>query len=255
MYKRRRIHRLIAASFAASAGVALAQGLGEAEAPASKENSKEKIAYKVTAMLLSTRNQRDAGDLNVRANLDAHTAWVGYYHRPSEFQQLRAGYEYQWEVPFGRIVPSLQVATHGFLGGSVTAEIGHRNFALIGFGRTNLKPYYNLNFDPNDAITLGIGTRAIPKTQLTLFQVRDDRLGTGQKIVHAIARVKADERTRWTLDVFYKEGTSADGDDWIRATGVAVTYDFEPYFVRVAHDPHVNFTRDRMLRLSFGLRL
>jgi hypothetical protein len=46
-------------------------------------------------------------------------------------------------------------------------------------GRTNLKDYFNLNFDPNDAILIGAGTRAIQHTTLSAFQIRDDRLGTG----------------------------------------------------------------------------
>lgn len=249
------MRRFAATTLLCCCASAQAQGLGETDAPPEKEETGSRIAYKVTPTLLLTRNQRDAADFNVRANKAAHTAWIGYYHRPGEFQQLRAGYEYQWELPIGKLVPSLQIATHGFIGGSVTAEIGERYFGLAGFGRTNLKEYFNLNFDPNDAILLGVGTRAIPKTTLSVFQVRDDRLGTGQRVIHGIARVKPDGRTRWTFDLFYKEGASADGDERVRGTGVSLTYDFEPYFVRVANDPHVNFTRDRMIRLSFGFRL
>ena len=31
-----------------------------------------------------------------------------------------------------------------------------------------------------------------------------------------------------------------------------LTYDFGRYFTRIAHDPHVNFTPERMLRMAFG---
>jgi hypothetical protein len=153
-------------------------------------------------------------------------------------------------------VPSLQVASHGFLGGSVNAEIGsERYFGLLGFGRTNLKPYYNLNFDPNDAITIGAGTRALPNTTLTLFQVRDDRLGTGQRVTHLTARnTRRVAGTRWTVDLFHRQGRETPESEKLRGTGLAVGYDFDEYFARVAIDPHVNFSPNHMLRLAIGLR-
>lgn len=215
------------------------------------------IALKFTPTYYHNSAQNPAWDLNLRASLGAHNAWVGYYRQREDFQQLRLGYDYSWDVPFGKLMPSAQYATHGFLGGSLNAEIGDRYFALLGFGRTNLKPYYNLNFDPNDAITIGLGTRAIARTTLSLFQVRDDRLHTGQRITHLVARYKPDDKTRWTLDIFNKSGRGdADPSSVVlRGTGAALTYDFEPYFVRVAHDPYANFTNNHMLRVAFGLRL
>ena len=212
------------------------------------------IAYKLTPTLYLTNNQPAAYDVNLRANQGPHTAWVGYYQRASEFRQLRMGYEYSIDLPFGKLVPSFQYATRGFLGGSLNTEIGERYFALLGIGRTNKKDYYNLNFDPNDAVTIGVGTRALPKTTLSVFQVRDDRLGTGQRVTHVVARIKPDERTRWTIDVFHKEGRSPDDDEVVRGTGIAVTYDFDRYFVRLANDPYVNFTHTHMVRAAAGLR-
>ena len=32
------------------------------------------------------------------------------------------------------------------------------------------------------------------------------------------------------------------------------TYDFDRYFARVASDPHVNFSREHMIRLALGVR-
>ncbi len=157
-------------------------------------------------------------------------------------------------MPFGRVVPSIQYATRGFLGGSLTAEIGERNFGLLGLGRTNLKEYYNLNFDPNDMILVGAGTRALPKTTLSAYQIRDNRLNTGQRVTHFVARIAPDEKTRWTLDVFHKSGRSLEDGEQLRGTGLALTYDFGSYFARLASDPHVNFTRDHMVRAALGLR-
>lgn len=245
-----------AASLLVCCATALAQGTGSSERETEPGKAdREAIAYKLTTSLYHTTNQPTAFDVNVRASLESHTAWIGFYRRGDEFQQLRIGYENTISIPYGRITPSIQYATRGFLGGSLNAELGDRYFALLGIGRTNLKDYFNLNFDPNDAITIGFGTRALPKTTLSLFQVRDDRLGTGQRVLHLVARVKPDARTRWTVDVFYKEGRgAADDPEKVHGTGISVTYDFEPYFVRVAHDPYVNFTKEHMVRASAGMR-
>jgi hypothetical protein len=230
-----------------------ADKLKEGEPPAAPA---EKIAYKFTPSYYRTTNVTPAYDLNLRGNLGAQTAWIGFYQRSNEFQQLRLGYENTLELPFGRVTPSMQYATRGFLGGSLTGEIGERYFALAGFGRTNLKDYFNLNFDPNDMVLLGFGTRALPDTTLSLFQIRDDRLGTGQRISHFVARVKPDEKNRWTVDVFYKEGR-ADADPasaWVRGTGVALIWDHGRYFARVASDPYVNFSNNHMVRVAAGFR-
>jgi len=216
----------------------------------------EEIEFKFTPTLYHTTNERSAFDLNLRGELDTHRAWVGFYRRAHEFQQLRLGYEYTAQLPFGRLVPSLQVASHGFLGASVNAEIGSEQyFGLLGFGRTNLRPYFNLNFDPNDAITIGAGTRALPNATLTLYQIRDDRLGTGQRVTHLSARnTRRADGTRWTVDLFHRQGRETPESEKVRGIGVAVGYDFDEYFARVAYDPHVNFSANNMLRLAFGVR-
>jgi hypothetical protein len=211
------------------------------------------IGYKFTPSFYRTTNTTPAYDVNLRGNLDAHAAWIGFYQRSDEFQQLRLGYENTLELPFGRVVPSLQYATRGFLGGGVTAEIGGRYFGLAGFGRTNLKDYFNLNFDPNDMILIGAGTRALPDTTLTVFQIRDDRLGTGQRVTHAVARIKSDDKTRWTVDVFYKDGRPDAVSDPVHGTGVSLTWDYGRYFARVARDPYVNFSNNHMTRVALGL--
>ena len=216
----------------------------------------EKIAFKFTPSFYRTTNVTPAYDLNLRGNYGAQTAWIGFYQRSDEFQQLRLGYENTLELPFGKVTPSLQYATRGFLGGSLTGEFGDRYFGLAGFGRTNLKDYFNLNFDPNDMVLLGFGTRALPNTTLSLFQIRDDRLGTGQRVSHLAARFKPDGKNRWTIDVFYKEGR-ADADPAsarVQGTGVTLTWDHGQYFVRVARDPYVNFTNNHMVRAAAGFR-
>src|SRR4051812_12587774 len=86
----------------------------QGQAPA--EN--DKTAYKFTPTVYRTTHEPLAYDLNLRGNLGPHTAWLGYYLRAGEFQQLRVGYDNTMELPFGRVVPSVQYATRGFLGGS-----------------------------------------------------------------------------------------------------------------------------------------
>ena len=248
------IHALVAAGLL---GCALtARAIDDRADTVQGRAPQEQISYKFTPTYYRTTNVTPAYDLNLRGNRGAHTAWVGYYQRSDEFQQLRLGYENTLELPFGRLVPSLQYATRGFLGGSLTAEIGERYFGLVGFGRTNLKDYFNLNFDPNDMVLFGAGTRALPNTTLSLFQIRDDRLGTGQRVTHAVARLKPDDKTRWTVDVFYKEGR-ADSDPtspWVHGTGVTLTWDYGRYFARVASDPYVNFSNNHMTRVALGWR-
>ena len=218
------------------------------------------IAWKLTATGLRESAQRAAVDLNLRGNDASQTFWLGHYQRGSEFQQTRLGYERQIEIPIGRIIGSAQLATHGFAGGSVTAELGTGPaFALAGWGRTNLKPYYNLNFDPNDSVLLGAGWRASKDTVVTLYQIRDDRLDTAQRVTHLVFRSKPDRRSRWTFDLYRKNGYSSEADDSgerqsFKGTGFAVAYDFDRAFFKVAWDPKVNFTNSDMLRLGGGLR-
>ena len=97
-------------------------------------------------------------DVNLRwEQADTH-AWVGHYQDGSFGAQDRAGVDTNWAVNDTlSLQPSVQVATGQFVGGSLNAQVGHVWYGLAGWGRTNLKPYFNLNFDPNDAITLGAG--------------------------------------------------------------------------------------------------
>jgi hypothetical protein len=127
-------------------------------------------------------------------------------------------------------------------------------FGLLGLGRTNTRPYYNLNFDPNDSTLIGGGWRSQDSTQVMLYQVKDDRLRTGQRVTHFVYRGKLDERSRLTLDLFRREGRSDPDADLVAATGLSLTYDREPWFVRIAWDPKVNYTASNMTRMAIGIR-
>ncbi len=228
---------------------------GDAESEMSPDKD-EKIAFKLTPTWYSTTNEHAAIDVNLRANKDENTGWIGIYRRGEEFQQARLGYERTFQTDLARITGSAQYATRGFIGGSVQGEFGSQVFGILGFGRTNLKPYFNLNFDPNDAITVGGGVRLSKNTVVTLFQVRDDRSSLGQRITHLVFRTRPDAKSRVTLDIFQKSGWNADDEELrpIRGTGAGLTYDYDPYFVRVVWDPKVNFSNNDMVRIAAGVR-
>jgi hypothetical protein len=219
-----------------------------------------RIAWKLTPSMYRETAGSSAVDLNLRGNWENETFWIGEYRRGAEFQQTRLGYERQFAVPMGRVIASAQYATRGFRGGSITLEASAAALGpyvgLLGFGRTNQKPYYNLNFDPNDSVLIGAGWRPDEDTALTFFQIRDDRLGTGQRVTHLVLRQKTGARSRWTLDLFKRSGR-ADANpesEFFRANGIALTYDHEPWFARLAWDPKVNYTNSDMTRLAIGVR-
>jgi hypothetical protein len=215
----------------------------------------ETVDWKLTYTHHSTEAEHGADDLNLRGTQGERVFWLGHYRRADEFQQTRAGLE-QW-LPFdwGKLLLSGQAATRGFLGFASQAEIGRDRLRLLaGFGRTNLKPYYNLNFDPNDAVTLGLAADLPHGMRGSFYAVHDDRLGTGQSVVHALLRTSDDPAHRWTIDLFQRRGLLGDTGERVRRTGIGVTYDHAPYFGRVVFDPNANFSGHDMLRLGLGLR-
>ena len=211
-------------------------------------------AFKFTSSYYATTHQPGAIDLNLRANHGPHALWFAYYRRGSEFEQARTGYEYTAETSIGRVVSSVVLATHGFAGASINAEIGGDMFALLGLGRTNLKDYFNLTFDPNDSVVFGLGTRLVPHTTLSLFRVQDDRLDTGQRVNHLVWRYLPDDRQRWTVDFSAKRGSLVAGSETVSGNAWSLTYDFKDVFVRLARDGKVNFSPEDMTRVSAGFR-
>lgn len=235
----------------AHGGYALAESLPPESIASSEKDAP--IEYKLTLSNYSTQSLH-ANDVNLRANLSNNTCWIGYYKEgPSGFEQWRGGYERTDRVLSADVVTSLQAATHGFLGGSLTATVGEPFFGLLGYGRTNLKPYANLNFDANDAITVGFGWKKTDGPSVTLFLVRDDRVVPGEQTLHLLMRSPLPDKRRFTLDLFHKGGPSDHGQS-IKGTGASVTYDWPRTFLRLAYDPKVNFTQEDMIRISIGMR-
>jgi hypothetical protein len=214
------------------------------------------VAWKLTAGRYLQPGAAAGTDLNLRGSDDDETFWIGVYHDAAGFDQGRAGYERQVAVPFGRVIGSLQVASGGFVGGSVTLEARVPGVAplvgLVGIGRTNLRPYVNLNFDPNDSILLGAGWRIDPATQLTAYHLWDDRLGTGQRVTHLVLRRAFTGREAVSVDLFRRDGRAEPDAPRYVGTGVALTWSHRDWFVRVARDPHATFTEATTTRLALG---
>jgi hypothetical protein len=214
----------------------------------------EHWSFKLTPSVYSNRDTPQATDLNLRSNLGPHALWIGQYRQSGFGEQLRTGYEYTASLDGGQVVYSLQAAERGFAGGAVSAQVGHEVYGIVGWGRTNLRTYYNLNFDPNDAITLGLGGWWHKQHQISLYRIQDDRLHTGQRVTHLVWRYHPDNAHRLTLDLADKRGRGDIDGPWLQGSIVSLTWDWDRYFVRAAIDRQVNFTNDTQKRLSLGWR-
>lgn len=206
---------------------------------------------------LTTGLYRYRGDLGHDVNLrwqqgDTH-AWIGAYEDHQFGTQWRIGTDGSWGIaPWLALQPSLQLATGGFVATSVNLQVGGAWYGLVGWGRTNLKPYFNLNFDPNDATTLGLGWQDDNGHALSTTVVADDRLHTGQRHWHMTARWPLPHGQRITVDLLRKSGQGDSG--FVRAWGWTTTVDWATWFVRVARDPHQNFSDQDAVRVSLGRR-
>lgn len=194
-------------------------------------------------------------DFNLRYRVNDTSLWLGYYQDPVFGQQSRAGFDTSislWERYSLSLLPSAQVATHHFVGGSIAVQIGSVWFAQAGIGRTNLEPYANLNFDPNDAVSVAVGHHWDDGRSFTLSTLRDDRLHTGQRHSHAIAQWPLPNGQRLTVDVLQKSGNGDGGH--VRAWGATVSYDLHRWFLRAAYDPQQNFSSADVTRVTTGWR-
>lgn len=194
-------------------------------------------------------------DLNLRYRRGDSTVFVGYYRDRVFGDQARAGFDTAWQpldaVPVS-ILPAIGVATRGFVGGSLAAQIGTTWYAQAGIGRTNLRPFANLNFDPNDALTFAVGHHADDGSSYSLTTVADNRLHTGQRHTHLVGQWPLFDRQRLTIDILRKTG---DGDSGhVSAWGETLTYDFPRWFIREAYDPKQNFSTANVIRISVGAR-
>jgi len=127
---------------------------------------------KLTFSYYNFSSGKQGADINVRHTFKSSTAWIGGYRETAGFGQARLGYEYDYHHDWLTFVPSAQAATRGFLGASVYGEAGRRFFGIGGFGRTNLRPYWNLGFDPNDYVEFGAGYRDSDGNTISTYHPR-----------------------------------------------------------------------------------
>lgn len=199
----------------------------------------------------------DATDINLRRRQGSQTLWLGVFRDGDQGQQWRAGWDEQWSLATDarlplQLLPSLQLASGGFVGGSLALQAGVPFYVQIGLGRTNLKPYANLNFDPNDAISLAVGWQGEGGRQLAASVIADDRLGTGQQHHHLTLRWPLPDALRLSADLLHKQG-QGDGA-YVNAWGWTLGLDGTRWFARLARDPKQNFSVDDAWRLSGGVR-
>lgn len=220
---------------------------------ASHADTEDSKPYKLTVGDYHYSDGYDGQDVNLRWRRHNTNVWIGSYRDRVFGSQARTGFDTSIDLGANTTLqPSLQAATHGFVGGSLNLQTGDPWFALVGWGRTNLKPYFNLNFDPNDAITAGVGWHGKQNQTVSLTVIADDRLHTGQKDWHLYGRWPVSPDSRLTLDLMRKTG---DGDGGpVRAWGWSTTLDFPTWFVRVARDPKQNFSTQDAIRVAVGLR-
>jgi hypothetical protein len=230
-------------------GPLLAMGFGLSRA----DDQEQERTFKFTAGDYHYSDGIDGQDLNLRWRRSDTDIWVGAYRDPNFGTQARTGFDTSISLGGGAsLQPSLQAATRGFVGGSLSFQIGDPLFALIGWGRTNLKPYFNLNFDPNDAITAQIGWHGEHDRAVSLMLVADDRLHTGQKDWHLNVHTPLNDSVRGTFDLMRKTGEGDSG--LVRAWGWSATLDFPTWFLRLARDPKQNFSAQDATRLAAGIR-
>jgi hypothetical protein len=94
---------------------------------------------------------------------------------------------------------------------TVYLEGGRSVYAIAGAGRTNLNPYWNLGFDPNDYVQFGGGYRDKAGTIISAFAIHDNRLGTGQTNTRLYYRRYLPHRWRLTFEVVRERGTGDEG--------------------------------------------
>ena len=191
-------------------------------------------------------------DVNLRWRADDTSAWAGVYTDHVFGTQARAGADTSIDVgKYLQVQPSLQVASGGFVGGSMNVQAGGSWYGIAGIGRTDTRPYFNLNFDPNDAVTFGAGHHTEEGVSYLVFVVADDRFHTRQRDWHFNAQIPFGD-SHATLDLLRKSGLSDAGP--ITGWGFSANWDWPTWFLRVAYDPYQNFSAQNAWRFATGTR-
>ncbi len=237
----------------AFAALTASMAVQSAELAGTPNDSAEKTEFKLTASTYQSSVDNNATDFNLRISHGEHTGWIGRYADANGFTQERIGYDNRQDFGWVRLVSTVEFGSGGYKGVAAASEIGSDTYAMLGIDRTNLQGFYNLGFDPSDALMIGAGTRALTNTELSLFQVRENRLDTQRRATHLVWRYKPMQSQRITVDASRKSGIDDDGL-FVSGYALSATYDYGQYFVRLARDHYANFSASHLTRFSVGMR-
>ena len=208
---------------------------------------------KLTFSTYFTRGNR-AFDLNLRHQLGPVTVWIAGFYDPQSNKLLRTGIQYDYRKAWFHFVPTIEVATTKAVSGSLSFELGSgKTIALVGYSRTNLKPFFDLFWDPGDSVQLGIGHKLSSYDRIQVYTIFDVRLHTSQQNTHLLWRHKLNRNNGITFDGIFKSGHE-DSGQYIRSVSLGVYYDRPHWFWKLYYDPHVNFTSHTMVRTAIGLK-
>lgn len=101
---------------------------------------------------------------------------------------------------------------------------------------------------------MGAGTRARADTEPTLFQVRDDRLPTGQRVTHGVLRRHFDGDAAPDSAPVLQARTGLQAASFVHARSWSLSWDWPAFFVRPAQDPPAGFNPPTQDRPALGLR-
>ena len=216
------------------------------------ENADE-FKSKLTLGIYFTRGAR-AYDLNLRHQFGPWTAWIAGFYDPQSNKLMRVGAQYDYRKGWLHIVPSLEVSTTRAMAGSLSSELGSgKTVVLAGVSRTNLRPFFDLFWDPGDSVQLGIAHRLSSYDRISAFTIFDVRLHTKQQNTHVLWRRKLNRNNGITVDGLFKSGRAESGE-FIYKVGIGAYYDRPKWFWKLYYDPHVNFTNRTMVRTGIGLK-
>jgi hypothetical protein len=197
---------------------------------------------------------RRAYDLNLRHQFGSLTAWIAGFYDPKTNKLIRVGAQYDYKKGWFHFVPTLEVSTTRAMSGSLYSELGSgKTIAIVGIARTNLRPFFDLFWDPGDSVQLGIAHKISSYDRIQGYTIFDVRLHTEQQNTHVLWRHKLNANNGITFDGVFKTGHGNSGE-FIRAVGIGVYYDREKWFWKLYYDPHVNFSDHTMVRTGIGLK-
>ena len=160
-------------------------------------------------------------DINARHQFGHLTAWVAGYFDPRTDSLARIGAQYDCQYKWIHFVPTLELASTRAVAGSLYTELGGQTYAIVGISRTNLKPFFDLFWDPSESAQLGLGRKINSYDRVTAYAIFDVRLHTGQQNSHILWRHRLNANNGITFDALFKSGHT-DEHNYVRAFGFGI---------------------------------